>query len=121
MVKLLEEWTDMFPYDFRDDRMTAAVREIMQGCDCVPHVSERVGALLQTLLDRLTKLERFEHQVAAMEAESVTDDRTSLPTVILPLQVNNRSINKVLTVQNVFHKMKHFGYVYWQHSIYKSS
>lgn len=111
MVKLLEEWTDMFPYDFRDDRMTAAVREIMQGCDCVPHVSERVGALLQTLLDRLTKLERFEHQMAAMEAESVTDDRTSLPTVILPLQVN--SINKVLTIQNVFHKMKHFGSFIW--------
>ncbi|XP_046685274.1 ras-GEF domain-containing family member 1B-like [Homalodisca vitripennis] len=79
MVRLLEEWTDMFPYDFRDDRMTAAVRGITQGCDCVPQVCDDVSRLLQTLLERLERLERFEDQLANLELESTTNERSQLP------------------------------------------
>ncbi|KAG8314073.1 Ras-GEF domain-containing member 1C [Homalodisca vitripennis] len=81
MVRLLEEWTDMFPYDFRDDRMTAAVRGITQGCDCVPQVCDDVSRLLQTLLERLERLERFEDQLANLELESTTNERSQLPAV----------------------------------------
>lgn len=81
MVQLLEEWTDMTPYDFREERMTAAVRGISQGCDCVPRVLDRVSVLLQTLLERLDKLERFEQQLANLELKGTTDDRALLPAV----------------------------------------
>lgn len=81
MTRLLTEWTDMFPYDFRDEGMTAAVRGVTQGCECVPSLCADVGALLQTLLARLTKLEQFEKQVAAWQSEGVTDRIEVLPAV----------------------------------------
>ncbi|XP_054284955.1 ras-GEF domain-containing family member 1B-like [Macrosteles quadrilineatus] len=79
MVKLLEEWTDMFPYDFRDEAMTAAVRGITQGCDCVPWVCDDVSRLLQTLLARLAKLDKFEHQLTAQDTGRPVHDRIKLP------------------------------------------
>lgn len=32
MVRLLGEWAELFPYDFRDDKMMAHVRAITQKC-----------------------------------------------------------------------------------------
>lgn len=32
IVQLLAEWTETFPYDFRDERVMAHVRELTQQC-----------------------------------------------------------------------------------------
>lgn len=32
MVQLLGEWTEMFPYDFRDEKMMAHVRTFTEHC-----------------------------------------------------------------------------------------
>jgi hypothetical protein len=41
IVQLLGEWTELFPYDFKDERMMAHVRTITQKCVSVdPSVSE---------------------------------------------------------------------------------
>lgn len=33
-VRVLKQWTSMFPYDFRDDRVMALVRSITQRYEC---------------------------------------------------------------------------------------
>ncbi|CAH1715707.1 unnamed protein product [Aphis gossypii] len=61
LVQLLAEWTDKFPYDFRDERVMAHVREITHQCVSVePAVRHQVSAMLQTLLHRLTALDKYE-------------------------------------------------------------
>ncbi|CAL8114312.1 unnamed protein product [Orchesella dallaii] len=61
MVQLLGEWAELFPYDFRDDKMMAHVRAITQKCVSIdPPVRKDVSFLLTSLLARLTALERYE-------------------------------------------------------------
>lgn len=61
LVQLLAEWTDKFPYDFRDERVMTHVREITHQCVSVePAVRHQVSAMLQTLLHRLTALDKYE-------------------------------------------------------------
>lgn len=61
LVQLLAEWTDKFPYDFRDERVMVHVREITHQCVSVePAVRHQVSAMLQTLLHRLTALDKYE-------------------------------------------------------------
>jgi hypothetical protein len=49
-VKLLEEWSETFPYDFKDERVMAHVREIAQKCVSIENeVREEVSLLLQSL------------------------------------------------------------------------
>ncbi|XP_050534858.1 uncharacterized protein LOC126901942 [Daktulosphaira vitifoliae] len=83
LVQLLAEWTDKFPYDFRDERVMIHVREITHQCVSVePAVRHQVSAILQTLLHKLTLLDKYEtflHQtgtdvtVASADALSPTD------------------------------------------------
>lgn len=81
MARLLAEWTEMFPYDFRDEGMTSTVRGMTQGFECVPSLVADVGKLLQTLLTRLNRLELFENQLASWDAEGITDRRELLLAV----------------------------------------
>ncbi|XP_018568506.1 ras-GEF domain-containing family member 1B isoform X1 [Anoplophora glabripennis] len=61
LVQLLAEWTETFPYDFRDERMMEHVRKITQQC-CALNSSLRanVSSLLHNLHPRLTALEAYE-------------------------------------------------------------
>ncbi|KAF2903197.1 hypothetical protein ILUMI_02999 [Ignelater luminosus] len=61
LVQLLAEWTETFPYDFRDERVMQHVRTITQQC-CSLSSSLRanVSSLLHNLLQRLTALEAYE-------------------------------------------------------------
>ncbi|XP_046670965.1 ras-GEF domain-containing family member 1B-like [Homalodisca vitripennis] len=66
-VQLLAEWMETFPYDFRDDRVMAHVRNIIRKCaDCS---TEGVSSILQTLLDRLMALERYEEFLQRLNLE----------------------------------------------------
>lgn len=62
MLSLIKEWTEQFPYDFKDDRMMTLLKSYTQVCvkiesQCCTSVSH----IFQNLLHRLTLLENFEN------------------------------------------------------------
>ncbi|XP_053623762.1 ras-GEF domain-containing family member 1B-like [Plodia interpunctella] len=65
LVRVLNQWTGMFPYDFRDDRVMALVRSITQRCAAEHMASVRieVSTMLEKLLDKLTALEQYEESL----------------------------------------------------------
>lgn len=74
LVQLLAEWTETFPYDFRDERVMAHVRAITQKCVTIdPGIRKEVSTLLQNLLHRLTTLEKYEEFLQRVNAESSTN------------------------------------------------
>ncbi|KOB77278.1 putative RasGEF domain family, member 1B isoform 2 [Operophtera brumata] len=62
LVRVLNQWTSMFPYDFRDDRVMALVRTITQRCaaEHMAQVRVEMSTTLEKLLDKLTALEQYE-------------------------------------------------------------
>ncbi|KAG5891691.1 hypothetical protein JTB14_021161 [Gonioctena quinquepunctata] len=61
LVQLLAEWTETFPYDFRDERMMEHVRKITQQCCAINStIRANVSSLLHNLHPRLTALEAYE-------------------------------------------------------------
>ncbi|XP_048261138.1 uncharacterized protein LOC100645439 [Bombus terrestris] len=74
LVQLLAEWTETFPYDFRDERVMGHVRSITQKVAAVDAAArQEVSALLQNLLLRLTALERYEEGLARLATEATTE------------------------------------------------
>ncbi|XP_065348818.1 ras-GEF domain-containing family member 1B-like isoform X3 [Cloeon dipterum] len=79
IVQLLAEWTETFPYDFRDERVMAHVRELTQQCVALePTVRREVSQLLQNLLHRLTALEQYEEFLQRINSETATPNIESL-------------------------------------------
>lgn len=62
LVRILNQWTNMFPYDFRDDRVMALVRSITQRCadEHMSSIRGEVSVMLEKLLEKLTALEHYE-------------------------------------------------------------
>ncbi|XP_076302483.1 ras-GEF domain-containing family member 1B-B-like [Lasioglossum baleicum] len=74
LVQLLAEWTETFPYDFRDERVMGHVKSITQKVAAVDGAArQEVSALLQNLLLRLTALERYEEGLARLATEATTE------------------------------------------------
>ncbi|XP_037084058.1 ras-GEF domain-containing family member 1B-like isoform X2 [Pollicipes pollicipes] len=72
VLQLLSEWSDTFPYDFRDERVMAQVRVISQRCiQANPDLQREVRVVLQNLLDKLTCLEKYEDYVEKLNTEAV--------------------------------------------------
>ncbi|XP_035706052.1 ras-GEF domain-containing family member 1B-like [Folsomia candida] len=72
LVRILGEWTQIFPYDFRDDNglMMANVRAITHKCVHIcPSMKTEVSILLTSLLDRFNLLEKFESNLAKINLE----------------------------------------------------
>lgn len=60
-VRLLSEWIETFPYDFRDERLMQHVRTMTQKCINIDAMLRKdVSAMLQDLLHRLTVLDHYE-------------------------------------------------------------
>ncbi|KAL1122070.1 hypothetical protein AAG570_003476 [Ranatra chinensis] len=79
LVQLLGEWSETFPYDFRDERVMSHVREVAHRCVQVEGpVRQEVSLLLHNLLHRLTKLEQYEAFLHSIHAEAVTDSLEAL-------------------------------------------
>ncbi|XP_043252964.1 uncharacterized protein LOC122397691 [Colletes gigas] len=79
LVQLLAEWTETFPYDFRDERVMGHVRSITQKIAAVDAAArQEVSALLQNLLLRLTALERYEEGLARLATEAATEQLTQV-------------------------------------------
>lgn len=82
LVQLLAEWTETFPYDFRDERVMAHVRNLTQQCVAAePGVRRDVSSLLQALLHRLTTLEQYETFLHKLHNDNCTDSVESLSPV----------------------------------------
>ncbi|CAH0402016.1 unnamed protein product [Chilo suppressalis] len=75
LVRVLNQWTSMFPYDFRDDRVMALVRSITQRCAAEHMASVRleVSTMLEKLLDKLTALEQYEETLIDIPQVSSVD------------------------------------------------
>ncbi|XP_074027893.1 ras-GEF domain-containing family member 1B-A isoform X2 [Leptinotarsa decemlineata] len=72
LVQLLAEWTETFPYDFRDERMMEHVRKITQQCCAInSSIRTNVSSLLHNLHPRLTALEAYEK---SLENHSISVD-----------------------------------------------
>ncbi|XP_024937984.1 uncharacterized protein LOC107265304 isoform X2 [Cephus cinctus] len=79
LVQLLAEWTETFPYDFRDERVMGHVRAITQKVAAVDAAArQEVSALLQSLLLRLTALERYEEGLARLATEAAAEQLTQV-------------------------------------------
>ncbi|CAH2207967.1 jg12772, partial [Pararge aegeria aegeria] len=68
LVRVLTQWTSMFPYDFRDERIMALVRNITQRCaaEHMAPIRTEVSTMLEKLLDKLTALEQYEETLVAI-------------------------------------------------------
>ncbi|CAG5134047.1 unnamed protein product, partial [Candidula unifasciata] len=69
IVSLLSEWTDMFPYDFRDERMMKQLRDITQRIIATqPDLRKDISNLSYNLVTKLTNLKSYEENLARIEA-----------------------------------------------------
>nr|XP_045617771.1 ras-GEF domain-containing family member 1B-like [Procambarus clarkii] len=74
MVQLLGEWSETFPYDFRDERMMGGVRTMTHRCIALePTLRRDVTQVLHNLLNKLTQLERYEEGLAKLPAPPPAD------------------------------------------------
>ena len=55
VIKLLIEWTEMFPYDFRDERMMKHLKDMTQRVvNIYPELRRDVGMLMHNLLTKVS-------------------------------------------------------------------
>ncbi|XP_042203300.1 ras-GEF domain-containing family member 1B-like [Homarus americanus] len=74
MVQLLGEWSETFPYDFRDERMMGGVRTMTHRCIALePSLRRDVTQVLHNLLNKLTQLERYEEGLAKLSPPPPSD------------------------------------------------
>uniref|UniRef100_A0A1A9WZ42 N-terminal Ras-GEF domain-containing protein n=1 Tax=Glossina brevipalpis TaxID=37001 RepID=A0A1A9WZ42_9MUSC len=66
LVAFLAEWTNKFPYDYRDERMMSHVKHIVARCSHT-RLEATVSEILSALLKRLTDLERHEEELRSCQ------------------------------------------------------
>ncbi|XP_036326515.1 ras-GEF domain-containing family member 1B [Rhagoletis pomonella] len=72
-IRLLAEWIETFPYDFRDERLMQQVRILARKCVYIDNaLGRRVSRILQLLVHRLTVLEQYEATLQTMAATDLT-------------------------------------------------
>ncbi|XP_035391839.1 ras-GEF domain-containing family member 1B-B isoform X1 [Electrophorus electricus] len=69
IVQLLTEWTETFPYDFRDERMMRSLKEMTHRLALGDELSRRaMQRLIQRLLRKMTILGQYEETIATPAA-----------------------------------------------------
>ncbi|XP_019895472.1 uncharacterized protein LOC101891098 [Musca domestica] len=71
LVALLAEWTNKFPYDYRDERMMSHVKHIVARCSNT-RLEAIVSEILSALLKRLTDLENHEEELRACQTTNTS-------------------------------------------------
>ncbi|KAJ7407638.1 hypothetical protein WISP_125475 [Willisornis vidua] len=80
ILQLLTEWTETFPYDFRDERMMRNLKELAQRIASGDEMYRKnVQQLLQNLIRKLAAVSQYEEVLAKIDATS-TDRLTVLKT-----------------------------------------
>ncbi|XP_018013701.1 ras-GEF domain-containing family member 1B isoform X3 [Hyalella azteca] len=82
LVQLLGEWSETFPYDFRDERVMSCVRTITHRCIALqPNLRRDVTQILHNLLNKLTHLERYEESLAKHTVAPPADSLSDVPDI----------------------------------------
>ncbi|XP_060890214.1 ras-GEF domain-containing family member 1B-A-like [Labrus mixtus] len=69
ILQLLAEWTETFPYDFRDERMMRSLKELTHRLATGDEVYRKaVGQMSQGLIRRLTVLSQYEEALVKINA-----------------------------------------------------
>jgi len=69
-IRLLSEWIEIFPYDFRDERLMQQVRILARKCVYIDNsLGKQVSRILQLLVSRLTTLEQYEEFLQTLSSE----------------------------------------------------
>ncbi|KAH8364340.1 hypothetical protein KR084_006109 [Drosophila pseudotakahashii] len=69
-IRLLSEWIEIFPYDFRDERLMQQVRILARKCVYIDNsLGKQVSRILQLLVSRLTSLEQYEEFLQTLSTE----------------------------------------------------
>lgn len=85
LIQLLAEWTETFPYDFRDERVMQHVFNITQKCVQLNSLLRgSVSSLLQNLLQRLQTLENYEEYLQKLSLSEQELDASQDITEICP-------------------------------------
>ncbi|XP_078532751.1 ras-GEF domain-containing family member 1B [Lissotriton helveticus] len=80
ILQLLTEWTETFPYDFRDERMMRNMRDLTQRMGSGDEIYRRsVQQIIQKVIRRLAALSQYEELIAKINAQA-TDRLTVLKT-----------------------------------------
>ncbi|XP_038216572.1 ras-GEF domain-containing family member 1B-like [Zerene cesonia] len=108
LVRVVDQWTTMFPYDFRDDRVMALLKSITQRCaaEHMSSVREDVSSMLERLLDKLTALEHYEESLA--DVPQVTSTDCLQPGDILTLGLTPVELANQLTIVEL-HRLSFLG------------
>ena len=107
MIGFCSEWTETFPYDFRDERMMRALKDMTQISAVISPVScpslslshtfisshpqelrRDVGQVQSALIQKLSILDRYEHvlaQVNTMAMERLVDPHTQVMRGPVPI------------------------------------
>uniref|UniRef100_A0A4W5M794 RasGEF domain family, member 1Bb n=1 Tax=Hucho hucho TaxID=62062 RepID=A0A4W5M794_9TELE len=93
IVQLLTEWTETFPYDFRDERMMLCLKEMSHHLARGDEYSWRaMQQMTQRLIRRLAALGQYEEAIATLNASAA-----ERPTALKAKQQNGQR-NDVLSV-----------------------
>uniref|UniRef100_A0A3Q2YUU2 RasGEF domain family member 1B n=1 Tax=Hippocampus comes TaxID=109280 RepID=A0A3Q2YUU2_HIPCM len=69
ILQLLTEWTETFPYDFRDDRMMRSLKDLTHRLSTGDEIYRKAASQLsQGLIRRLTVLSQYEEALAKINA-----------------------------------------------------
>ncbi|XP_014114497.1 PREDICTED: ras-GEF domain-containing family member 1B isoform X2 [Pseudopodoces humilis] len=81
ILQLLTEWTETFPYDFRDERMMRNLKELAQRIASGDEMYRKnVQQLLQNLIRKLAAVTQYEEVLAKIDTTTSTDRLTLLKT-----------------------------------------
>ncbi|KAJ8005564.1 hypothetical protein DPEC_G00119250 [Dallia pectoralis] len=69
VLQLLQEWTETFPYDFRDERMMQSLKELTQRLSSGDELYRKaVHQMTQVLIRKLTTLSQYEESLVKIKA-----------------------------------------------------
>ncbi|KAH8379903.1 hypothetical protein KR009_007955 [Drosophila setifemur] len=75
-IRLLSEWIEIFPYDFRDERLMQQVRILARKCVYIDNsLGKQVSRILQLLVSRLTALEQYEEFLQTLSSEEAQNQQ----------------------------------------------
>ncbi|XP_037934272.1 ras-GEF domain-containing family member 1B [Teleopsis dalmanni] len=97
-IRLLSEWIETFPYDFRDERLMQQVRILARKCVYIDNaLGKQVSRILQLLVQRLTALEKYEEFLQSLVATDLNASQhysTSAAAAYAATNATNNSLGK---------------------------
>lgn len=106
LLRLLNHWTDLFPYDFLDELMMKTLKDISHRIvNIFPDLRKDVTNMMHNLLNRLSCLQVFEDYISKVNTESLQKSQNQIiPTtdiieicpnpLILAQQLTNIEIDR---------------------------